>query len=280
MFFTPDEQVFFRGINPQNVLEEIYELGDYLETVYDGGIPLEKQFEEKKCIAKWESYLYTNKSKEDIEEVFMFFDDQEYSIGELNPDGIATDTGYLSDLEKCSLKKEKTDFDKITTFYKEVSKEIDNSPVETKKIKVQKQEGAKSLNAGGEATKIEKGIFVSSDKLDEMMNLVSELVTTNARLELISDRLNDNTLNDVSEKIHRLSKQFRDNALNIRLVPVNILYQQFQRLVRDLCNQLGKEVEFIAEGMDTELDKTIIKALESPLLHIIRNSIDHGIERP
>lgn len=281
VFFTPDEQIYFRGINPQNVLEEVYELGNYFEIIHDGGIPLEKQYEKKKCVAKWESYIFTDKSKEDIEEIFMFFDDHEFSVGELSSDEIRSDVAYLADLEKCSIKKEQTDFEKIIAFYTENSKEKDKSVEESEKIDApQNNEESKFQSTSGDAPKLEKGIFVSSDKLDDMMNLVSELVTTNARLELISGRLKDGMLNDVSEKIHRLSKQFRDNALDIRLVPIKILYQQFQRLVRDLCNQLGKDVEFIAEGMDTELDKTIIKALESPLLHIIRNSIDHGIEYP
>jgi two-component system, chemotaxis family, sensor kinase CheA len=82
------------------------------------------------------------------------------------------------------------------------------------------------------------------------------------------------------EKLERLTLKLRDSAFNIRLVPLNILNVKLQRLIRSVSQELNKEIEFITEGLDTELDRSMINALEAPLMHIIRNAIDHGIEKP
>ncbi|HEX8531120.1 MAG TPA: chemotaxis protein CheA, partial [Cytophagales bacterium] len=121
-------------------------------------------------------------------------------------------------------------------------------------------------------------IRVASDKLDGLMNLVSELVTTQARLSLYAEQ---NALPDliaIAENVEKISRQLRDNTFSICLIPLETMVVRFQRLVRDLSHELGKEVAFVTEGTDTELDKTIIENLADPLLHILRNSIDHGIE--
>jgi two-component system chemotaxis sensor kinase CheA len=119
---------------------------------------------------------------------------------------------------------------------------------------------------------------VASDKLDGLMNLVSELVTTQARLSLYAERNALPELIAIAENVEKISRQLRDNTFTICLIPLETMVIRFQRLVRDLSHELGKEVTFVTEGTDTELDKTIIENLADPLLHILRNSIDHGIE--
>jgi two-component system chemotaxis sensor kinase CheA len=121
-------------------------------------------------------------------------------------------------------------------------------------------------------------IRVSSEKLDSLMNLVSELVTTQARLSLFAEQNNIAELTGISENVQKLSRQLRDTAFSIVLIPIEHMLTRFQRLVRDLSNDLKKDVIFITEGAETELDKTIIESLSDPLMHIIRNSLDHGIE--
>jgi two-component system chemotaxis sensor kinase CheA len=90
--------------------------------------------------------------------------------------------------------------------------------------------------------------------------------------------LQDDAIKKTIKSVSKLSKKFRDNALELRLIPVKVLILKLQRLVRDLSKSLNKEIEFITQGTHTELDKNIISKLESPLMHILRNSIDHGIE--
>ncbi len=121
-------------------------------------------------------------------------------------------------------------------------------------------------------------IRISAEKVDELMNLVSELVTTQARLNLYTETQRNSELEEINENIHKLTSQLRDNAFDLSLIPMQSITTRFQRLVRDLSSSLGKEVNFVTEGTDTELDKSIIENLVDPILHILRNSIDHGIE--
>ena len=121
-------------------------------------------------------------------------------------------------------------------------------------------------------------IRVSSDKIDNLMNNISELVIVQARLSLLADKMNQPDLSQISESVEKLSRQLRDNVFNISLVPVKNLVARYKRLVRDLSKELGKEIDFFTEGTETALDKNIIESLTDPLLHIFRNSIDHGIE--
>ncbi len=123
-------------------------------------------------------------------------------------------------------------------------------------------------------------ISVDSAKLDQLMYLVSELITTNAQLTMANRTKDMLILDKVTEKVEKLSKLFRENAINLRLVPVDDVVIRFQRLIRDLSHSLGKDIQFVTQGADTELDKSIIDQLVEPLMHLIRNCIDHGIEAP
>ena len=121
-------------------------------------------------------------------------------------------------------------------------------------------------------------IRVSADKLDELMNQVSELVTTQAGLSLYSENNFDPVLNAIADNVEKLSRQLRDIAFEMTLIQISNLFRRFNRVTRDISNQLGKSVKFVTEGGETELDKKIIDSLADPLMHLIRNSLDHGIE--
>ncbi|EKD36333.1 MAG: hypothetical protein ACD_75C01547G0001, partial [uncultured bacterium] len=112
------------------------------------------------------------------------------------------------------------------------------------------------------------------------MNLVGEMVTVQARLTQVANQERDATFIAIAEEVERLTNELRDTALNIRMLPIGSTFSKFKRLVRDLSQELGKEIEMETFGADTELDKTVIEKLNDPLVHIIRNSIDHGIEKP
>jgi two-component system chemotaxis sensor kinase CheA len=121
---------------------------------------------------------------------------------------------------------------------------------------------------------------VPAAKLDQFVNLVGELVTVQARLSEISAQRDDVEIAAVSEEIERLTSSLRENSMNIRMMPIRATFEKFRRLVHDLARDLGKNVELTIEGADTELDKTVIDQLGDPLMHLIRNSMDHGIEPP
>ncbi|NJO88409.1 MAG: hypothetical protein HC831_05155, partial [Chloroflexia bacterium] len=121
-------------------------------------------------------------------------------------------------------------------------------------------------------------IRVDSDKIDQLMNLVSELVTTQASLSLYVEENQVYELNQLAENIENITRQLRDTAFSISLIPIETMLTRFHRLIRDLSMEFNKNIEFITEGAETELDKTLVQGLTDPLMHIIRNSVDHGIE--
>jgi two-component system chemotaxis sensor kinase CheA len=121
---------------------------------------------------------------------------------------------------------------------------------------------------------------VDAAKLDELVNLVGELVIAQARLSQLAGVIRHAALTGVAEEIERLSNELRDNTLGIRMLPIGTTFSRFRRLVRDLSSDMQKQIELVTEGGETELDKTVIEQLGDPLVHLLRNSIDHGVEPP
>jgi two-component system chemotaxis sensor kinase CheA len=121
-------------------------------------------------------------------------------------------------------------------------------------------------------------IRVAAKKLDALVDLVGELVVAQARLARVAATRDDPELQSVAEELERLSGELRENTLEIRMVPIGTTFGRFRRVTRDLAAALGKEIDFVTEGADTELDKTVIERLVDPLVHLVRNACDHGIE--
>jgi two-component system chemotaxis sensor kinase CheA len=123
-------------------------------------------------------------------------------------------------------------------------------------------------------------IRVASHRLDELVDLVGELVTAHGSMSSLAAETNDSRLTSVAEEIGRISSELRENALSIRMVPIGTVFGKFRRHVHDLANELGKHAEIEMRGGETELDKGVLDHLSEPILHILRNSLDHGIEAP
>jgi two-component system, chemotaxis family, sensor kinase CheA len=140
------------------------------------------------------------------------------------------------------------------------------------------EEKSAQVSAGPAASV--SSLRVSVEKLDQLVNLVGELVTVQARLSEVAGRRDDPDILEISEAVDRLTASLRDNSMSIRMLPLKTTVQRFHRLVHDLGIELHKDVELTIEGADTELDKTVLDQLNDPLVHIIRNSMDHGIETP
>jgi two-component system chemotaxis sensor kinase CheA len=121
---------------------------------------------------------------------------------------------------------------------------------------------------------------VSADKLDSLVNIVGELVTVQARLSGYAAASGSAEAGLIAEEVERLTERLRETTMSVRMLPIGETFSRFKRLVRDLSAELGKNVELTTEGDDTELDKTVIEQLNDPLMHLVRNAVDHGIERP
>ncbi len=272
IIFFPEEDIFLRGVNIFSIFEEIDEIGEFKVFPH-----INEEIESKKnplnCFLFWEIYLVTNKPKEEIDDIFIFVD-LEYEVHKLSNENLFLYENFNEEIKK-ELLEEKINIENLKIFIEHNKKKILIEEKEEVKNKINKKK--KGFQFSEQKT---KNIRVDSDKLDELMNLVSEFVITQAELSLIAKNNNITQLSDISEKIQKLSVRLRNNAFDIRLVPIRHKLVNFQRLVRDLSSELGKDLEFITEGVDTEVDKTILDQLTNPLIHIIRNSIDHGIEFP
>lgn len=128
--------------------------------------------------------------------------------------------------------------------------------------------------------KVKQTVRVDIERLDNLMNLVGELVINKGRLEQIGLTQHHGDLNDVIEQMERITNDLQNVVMNVRMVPIEQVFNRFPRMVRDLAKDLGKEVEFIIEGKETELDRTVIDEIGDPLVHLLRNAVDHGIEYP
>jgi two-component system chemotaxis sensor kinase CheA len=123
-------------------------------------------------------------------------------------------------------------------------------------------------------------IRVEADKLDQLINLVGELVIAGSGTQLLAQRAGLPTLVESSAHMSRLVEEVRDTALGLRMVQIGATFQRFQRVVRDVSLELSKDIELVISGGDTELDKSVVERIGDPLMHLVRNAMDHGIEPP
>jgi Chemotaxis protein histidine kinase and related kinases len=263
-----DEQIFFRGISLTNLLKDLSNLGTY----YIHRIPSLSNAETE----TWGIVLISEASINDIKEVFMFIEDN--CSFTLIKEG---------DILKPGQNAEHIVFEPSLSEITTPAMEPVNEPVklaeavERQNKSGEQKKGVKTSLLINDTGKFNvKRINVESAKLDYLMYLVSELITLNSQLLQTTKDDYYEGIRPQIEQMESLVKLFRNNALEIRLVPLNELVVKFQRLVRDLSNQLGKKVEFATYGTDIELDKNTIDLIAEPIIHIIRNCIDHGIEYP
>lgn len=252
---VPVDDLRKRGIKMHAIFDEISEVGQ--NHIFNR---MQKNKTSGSDIS-WEIILATEQSEEDIEDILLFIDDIS-EIHHLCEGNIFNFNFFPPKIESLAKQKNINKQELIQLIEDELSKE-DKTNLDTL-IESKKNENIK----------------VSADKLDEQMNLLSELVTTKAEIQLMVEKHGYRHLHKASEQLEKITRSFRNNIFKIRLIPLESLQVRFDRLIRDLSKQLNKEVDFISKGMETELDKTIIDDLESPIMHLIRNCIDHGIETP
>ncbi len=276
--FVPNPDVFKDGTNPLFLLDEIHTLGTCSAVAHLENIPPADSFDCAKCYTWWELFLATPFKISTINDVFIFVeDDSKIEIAEIAPYSLFTNEefrNYIIDLQKAEKQFDFEFIKKFTgteeTFIEATELAVENGDLfltQPSKTRVKADSSISSIR-------------VSSSKVDLLMNLVSEMVTLQARLNLFNEKHHDPELQAITESVQKLSRQLRDNAFSISLIPIGSILTRFQRLVRDLSGELGKKVNFIIEGEETELDKTIVESLSDPLMHILRNSLDHGIETP
>ncbi|RXI76208.1 chemotaxis protein CheA [Clostridium tetani] len=162
--------------------------------------------------------------------------------------------------------------EKVVAIKEKVQQE--KSKVDVKSVQNNKPRGKKEH----QFKKQHQSVRVDLGRLDKFMNMVSELVINRTRLEQISQNYKLTELNETLEQVARTTSDLQDLVMKIRMLPLDIVFNRFPRLIRDLSVELDKEMELIIKGQDTELDRTVIDEIGEPLIHLIRNAADHGIE--
>lgn len=266
--FEPFESLLNNGTNPFFIIEDLVALGDAKVVAYTDAVKTFAEFEPLTLRIKWQTILSTESDENDIKDVFIFVEDECKIDIALLPDGDILSQGDA--LTKLIDTKREQNQSLVKEDFAQFKQE--------KKV-VEKKAEAPKAQAGGVTEKIAT-MRVASSKIDELVNAVSELVTMQAQFNLIAAKHNDATLLAVAEQMEKITRQLRDNSFEISLIPLQGELVRFQRLVRDLSKNLGKQIDFVVEGGEIELDKNIIEHLTDPLLHMIRNSCDHGIEMP
>lgn len=150
---------------------------------------------------------------------------------------------------------------------------------EVAQTQLQKTEGQKpSKDEEKNNKKVHQSVRVDLERLDKFMNLVGELVIHRTRLEQISSDLKMGELHETLEQVGRITSDLQDLVMKVRMLPVERVFNRFPRMIRDLAQELNKEIDVVIQGEDTELDRTVIDEIGEPLVHLIRNAADHGIE--
>ncbi|NUR11488.1 MAG: chemotaxis protein CheA [Bradyrhizobium sp.] len=273
LYLEFESHILRNGSNPLDLLEDLCKLGPCFVVPITDGIPFLDELEPDDCYLKWDVKLHAACEKEAIDDVFMFVQDEMKLT--LSP---------LQHVEAPAPAPLFQLLDEEPTPAAEVAApvvEVVASPVAVQPAAKAEPKSESRPEPKSEAKREDRGIAtvrVQAERLDELMDRVGELVIAQARLTQLAASGSDLSIKMIAEEIERLASSLRDTTMGARMVPIGSLFGRFRRLVHDLSRDLSKPVEFVTSGEDTELDKTMIECLADPLVHLIRNAVDHGIE--
>lgn len=276
--FIPDENLFKNGTNPLYLIDELNALGECNIQIATDKLPSLSDINPLNCYISWYLFIATNESVETLNDVFIFVSmNAKIEIEKVASRNVIHQESVLADFLNAKSNGEEWHFEEIPVDNASPSKGLLISESTDDSAVLLKLKPEPYKNSAFEQTTVDS-IRVSSVKIDHYMNLVSELIIAQSRLDQVATLLKNQELSAVAESFGKINRELRDNAFDMSMIPIQSLVVRFKRLIHDLSKSLDKEVSFITEGMETELDKNIIEKLIEPLLHIIRNSLDHGIE--
>jgi two-component system, chemotaxis family, sensor kinase CheA len=246
--FSLPRDAMILGTSPLLLLDDLRVLGPCTVMADTSGIPPFEELDPTECHLRWRVTLSTVHPRSAIEEVFLFVRDGMQLAIELVERIKAVDGGAASN----------------------------SAPLAGAAPTAAAPQHAAETHPGADGTSIR----VPAERLDELMDRVGELVIAQSRLKQIAAASSDASIKSVAEDIERLALELRDATMGARMVPIGQLFGRFRRLIHDLARDLGKDMAIVFVGEETELDKTLIERLADPLIHLIRNSADHGVESP
>jgi two-component system chemotaxis sensor kinase CheA len=253
--FRLSSDAMVTGTNPLSLLDELRSLGPATVTALSQDVPPLEEMDPTACYLRWEVTLRTEHSRETIEQVFLFvLDEMELEIEPIEPAegadvkpgvGTAAATPPVMSISERRAEPEEQPGNEPAT-----------APAEQKYLRIDAR-GSKNADT----------IRVPAERLDELMDRVGELVIAQSRLKQIAAATSDVAVKSVAEEIERLSLELRDTTMGVRMLPIGQLFGRFRRLIHDLARELGKQIELVTIGEETELDKTVIERLNDPLIH-------------
>jgi len=280
----PIPGLLHRGVKLECLFRELQGMGDFHSVCDVSAVPELGALDPSAVYFRWTITLSTQADMQAVRSVFMFIEDySELSVKIVTERGegegarapllgeVLVDRGLIDEEEVATLRHEQVPLGELAVKAGRVSKgELDAALAE--------QQAVKSASIEREVRQESSTIRVRKERLDFLVDSVGELVILQARLGQEAKSLGSVVLEGIAENLSRLTTVLRDSTMGLRMVPLAESFASFQRLVRDLSKQLGKDLRLEIEGAGTELDKNVIESLKDPLVHIIRNSADHGIE--
>lgn len=249
--FRPCLNLLTAGTDPRHLLDELRALGECTVRADTSAIPTLEHFQADGCYLQWDISLRTDRGEAAVRDVFIFVEDGADLRIEAAP--AVSSAPCPSEAPPAA------------------------PPPDQPAAPAAAQAGPQKTCHGGLKP---APVRVAAERLDQLVGLVGELVMTHSRIAQIAARTGNDSLDAPVEDLDRIVGAIRDAVLGIRMTPIAGTFNRFKRLVHDLSAELGKEIDLAIAGEETELDKTVLDQLGDPLVHLVRNSIDHGIEPP
>ncbi|ENM5741825.1 chemotaxis protein CheA [Vibrio metoecus] len=294
--FVPHQTLFYSGNDPLRILREVRELGSqYQIEMHQQALPELAEMDPELCYLSWSIDLTGNASESEVRELFDWVADE--CDLEITPVLSHATTPTECD-EKIGDEKETLSLPSMPIATQEHTQSPILSDSAEPESLLMSQTASAEVNslpnpsvpskkeASNKPAKMDtsvSSIRVDIEKVDNLINLVGELVITQSMLTELGNDFSMDKLEKLKAGLAQLlqnSKDLQENVLNIRMLPMSFAFSRFPRLVRDLCGRLGKKVDLQIQGEQTELDKTVLERIVDPLVHLVRNGIDHGVEMP
>ena len=289
--WTPGEDLFLRGLNPLKLLEEMGRLGTVTSCVLaTSRLPDLADLDPERCYLSWTCTLETDYPREDIESVFEFTAPPGgLTITALSSSSPVAQPTQEPDPEPArSVVGEEDDPQLAEVFFGKKSEHwLGAILVEQKAVTpvqlAKALDRQDSLRAKSKEQKAEASMRVDTEKVDKLVNLVGELAITQSMLSTLGGHFEIKHLPILQERLLQLARntqEIQERVMGIRMLPISAAFNRFPRLVRDLSAKVGKKIQLLISGEETELDRSVIESIGDPLTHLLRNACDHGLESP
>ena len=259
--FSPHSHLLKTGNDPVRMFRELQELGELEITVDLLGTPDLHDLDPEDCHLSWDIKVTGDISRDQIDDIFDWVeDDCDMAILPLRSDN--------AEVKQSSPVPEKNSAEVVSITKSE------QTDTKANKAKAEKKDSK---------PKGSSSIRVDTAKIDTLINMVGELVITQSMLSLVGEDFAPHKIEQLKNGITQLgrhTRELQESVMNIRMLPISFVFSRFPRLVHDLSSKLDKKIELKLSGENTEVDKTVIELISDPLVHLVRNSLDHGIEMP